>query len=525
VIGIEIGSANLRAARLLRRGRAWHAQWSPEIPIERGPSPSDETAWPELGRALDALPEEFRSGRERIAVSLPPPLYTVRVLSFPFRSARKIRRAAPFVIEQVIPGRIEDVTFALVPLRDHGSSGPKRDGRPDEQRVLAALCRKRILRKVLAEFQSRKIDPEIVHPDLMATAVLAAQAERGAIGNPTSQHGQDRAAEATAAARDDRTPGGLRVLVDLDRAAARFIVLKDGALRFARVIRRPGSPLTHAPNRGPASDVLARNIDAILRGEGLDGETGAGEWLCDGDADEEDVVARAALGSVCATSRPLRPGPLAPGAGSVGAVLAQVADGHGPLRPLGSALALAEDEVGLNLRVGEFQCEGERRLVRRQLTAAGLLMAVVLGLLAGHQTRRYFEVRTRIREVRARQETVFRGVCPQPRLKPSALVMKRVSQDIVRDRKRQAEQTPSLRSVLPYWVELSLIQRVAGHVDFESLDFDQKGAKLTALAQDLASKNRFQAAVEQSRKLRGGVTTIRQHQQQYVFEMRLQYKE
>jgi general secretion pathway protein L len=103
----------------------------------------------------------------KVVSALPGRLFTQRVLSFPFNDRKKIEKALPFEIEDLVPFALDDVVLGQLVLP--GEPGQK----AAETSVLCVMLAKDELRRHLELLAGAGIDPQAVVPSFAGLAALA----------------------------------------------------------------------------------------------------------------------------------------------------------------------------------------------------------------------------------------------------------------------------------------------------------------------------------------------------------------
>lgn len=130
-----------------------------EATIEPSHSGSDSP-----GRGLEAAIEKVVGGFDpsgaEFLVSISPELVSYRNLRIPFKDRKKIRQVLPFEIEPALPFPIEDVVISFQTVRQ-----------ADQTDIIAGIVRTSDLEIILAALKKQDIDPQIVTPGGLSTAV------------------------------------------------------------------------------------------------------------------------------------------------------------------------------------------------------------------------------------------------------------------------------------------------------------------------------------------------------------------
>jgi type II secretion system protein L len=103
----------------------------------------------------------------RIVSSIPGRLFTQRTLTLPFADRKRIEKALPFEIEDLVPFGLEEVVLDHLVL---GSSGGKKDA---AAQVLGIMLPKAILRQHLNLLSSAGVDPQSIIPSYAGLFAVA----------------------------------------------------------------------------------------------------------------------------------------------------------------------------------------------------------------------------------------------------------------------------------------------------------------------------------------------------------------
>ncbi len=109
----------------------------------------------------------------RIVSVIPGRLFTQRVVTFPFGDRKKIEKALPFEIEDLLPFELDASVLEHLAL----AAG---DGKTQETSVLAAVLPKTALRTHLDRLAVLGIDPQVVVPSFAGLAAVARMLPAGA---------------------------------------------------------------------------------------------------------------------------------------------------------------------------------------------------------------------------------------------------------------------------------------------------------------------------------------------------------
>lgn len=123
-----------------------------------------------LRETVKALPDA------RIVLALPGRFFTQRVVTFPFADRKRIEKALPFEMEDLVPLPLDALVLDHLPL--NGTPGTK----TAETRVLCMALPKTVLREHLDRLSAAGIDPQAVVPSPAALAAVAVMMPAGANG-------------------------------------------------------------------------------------------------------------------------------------------------------------------------------------------------------------------------------------------------------------------------------------------------------------------------------------------------------
>jgi len=108
---------------------------------------------------VDILRERSKDWADaKIVSSIPGHLFTQRTLTLPFADRKRIEKALPFEVEDIVPFDLGDVVLDHLVL---GSSGEKKTA---ETQVLCMMLPKTVLRRHLDLLAGAGIDPQVIVP-------------------------------------------------------------------------------------------------------------------------------------------------------------------------------------------------------------------------------------------------------------------------------------------------------------------------------------------------------------------------
>jgi len=119
---------------------------------------------------VDILKEKAREWTgARIISSIPGHLFTQRLVRFPFSDRKRVEKALPFELEDLVPFDLDDVVIDHVVLQN----GKAAADAPKEAPVLGIMLPKEVLRKHLDLLASAGIDPQVIVPSYIGLDALS----------------------------------------------------------------------------------------------------------------------------------------------------------------------------------------------------------------------------------------------------------------------------------------------------------------------------------------------------------------
>lgn len=387
-------------------GLEWTGGYQKDIPPAGGPLDWGKETIPGLGEFL----AEHRRPADRVVVSLPVHLMSLRALTLPFSDARKLEKVVPFEIEALLPYPLEEVVVDYHAV----------DTTDGKTHLLAAAAPRSLVKHYLDQLARAGIDPEWVELDGMALIHLMRHTfpERSA---PGARAGEDP----------------VSAVLDIGASKTIIGILRRGRAAFLRTILWGGRDMTTA--LAEACGISIEEAEEWKRQAGLD-DSGISRLHQKGVSETirralEPLTAElirtfhvAQAGEPSAGQKTVTELVLYGGGGKLkglGSYLAtelglqvtgrapKIVSGNGaswdPAFAVGLGLALRGAnpvaESGMNFRKGEFAHGRERvgsRARNRFLWIAALLVAMLAGadlyLKYSLQMSQYQALKTRVRE-------------------------------------------------------------------------------------------------------------------------------
>ncbi len=107
----------------------------------------------------------------RIVSSIPGHLFTQRLVKLPFGDRKRVEKALPFEIEDIVPFPLEDVIVDHVIL-ETGKNGKSAEG-SKEAHVLGLILPKEVLKRHLELLAAAGIDPQVITPSFIGLDALS----------------------------------------------------------------------------------------------------------------------------------------------------------------------------------------------------------------------------------------------------------------------------------------------------------------------------------------------------------------
>ena len=416
VLGLDFGTSSVKAV-LLRTG-LMGVEWAGghQMDLPRSPSAFD---WAK--ESMTGIKEwiaQHRLPTDRVVVSVPAHLTSIRSLALPFSDARQLEKIIPFEIEALLPYPLEEVVV------DYHVTGAA-DGKTQ---LLTAAVPRELLKHYLGHLAGAGIDPEAVELDGLALMNLAryARPEKTKTGN---------------------RPNGDAETMALDIGASKTVVciMRRGQAVFLRTILWGGRNLTTAlqeqcgvsPEEAeewkrqaglmdegisrlhqkevsqtirralePFMEELARTIRVYRADAPLKGQKTAMEFiLCGGGGKLKG------LESHLASELGLQPAGLSP----------RIASGNGlrwdPVFAQGLGLALKATRLPggsrMNFRKGEFVYAREATAASSRARYLGIAALVVAALAATDLYANYGVKMSRYQTLKAEVREQFRAMFPE----------------------------------------------------------------------------------------------------------------
>ncbi len=117
---------------------------------------------------VDILKERSKAwSGAKIVSSIPGHLFTQRTLTLPFADRKRIEKALPFEVEDIVPFDLGDVVL------DHLVLGSETAKKETETRVLCMMLPKTVLRRHLDLLAGAGIDPQVIVPSYAGLSAVA----------------------------------------------------------------------------------------------------------------------------------------------------------------------------------------------------------------------------------------------------------------------------------------------------------------------------------------------------------------
>jgi general secretion pathway protein L len=121
---------------------------------------------------VEILKEKARAwGGARIISSIPGHLFTQRLVQFPFSDRKRVEKALPFELEDLVPFELDEVIIDHIVLGD-GKNGKAPEAAKEAQ-VLGLMLPKEILKKHIELLASAGIDPQVIVPSYIGLDALS----------------------------------------------------------------------------------------------------------------------------------------------------------------------------------------------------------------------------------------------------------------------------------------------------------------------------------------------------------------
>lgn len=161
ILGLDFGSSCLKAVSLRKKwtGLEWTGGYQKDWP--RTQDPFDWAKEPFSG--LKEWIAEHRLATDRVVVSVPVHLISLRMLVLPFQDVRKLEKVVPFEVEGLLPYSLEEVVvdYQVTEVGDGKSH------------LLVAAVPRSLMKNYLDQLARAGINPESVELDGMALMNLA----------------------------------------------------------------------------------------------------------------------------------------------------------------------------------------------------------------------------------------------------------------------------------------------------------------------------------------------------------------
>jgi type IV pilus assembly protein PilM len=243
ILGLDIGSFSIKAVCIRKgiMGVEWVGAYQKDLSRFQGPFD-----WPKEGiLGLKEWIADQGLPIDRVVVSLPAHLISLRTLTLPFSDVRRIEKVVPYEIEALLPYPLEE---AVIDYHAFESTEGKSN-------ILAAAAPVVLIKHYLEYLSQAGIDPEAVELDGMALMNLV----RNSLPEPPG---------------GDAAKKGDTVALDIGASKTVVCILRGGLTTFVRTILWGGQDVTAA----------------LSAGFGISPEE-AEEWKRESDLTGEDVSA------------------------------------------------------------------------------------------------------------------------------------------------------------------------------------------------------------------------------------------
>ncbi len=254
-VGLDIGTSAVRAAMVqMQRGAPVLKRYG-QVALTEGAVVGGEIVDPDLVRdALIALWKSAKLPKRRVVVGIANQRIIVRRLDVPYMSEEELRESLAFRAAEYVPMAIDDAVLDFVPLEEFAT--------PEGEAMLSVLviaAQKDMIDEVLGVVTGAGIKPMAL--DLQAFAMV-----RAAFGTEFD------------------VPPGSQAMVNIGAGVTQVAILKNGTVRFLRIMPMGGSSFTRA--LASAASISSDEAERLKRRIGV---------LPEGRADAEGDPGRAAL--------------------------------------------------------------------------------------------------------------------------------------------------------------------------------------------------------------------------------------
>ncbi|MDA8063012.1 MAG: type IV pilus assembly protein PilM [Actinomycetota bacterium] len=221
-IGLDIGSTAVRAAELRFRGGGWEVARYAQVGLPHGAVVDGEVRdVAEVGAALRRLWSAGGFSSRRVVLGVSGQRLVVRQADAPNVSAKEMRSAIGFKIEDLVPLPAANVEFDLQPLASKGEGGDA------DRTVVLAAVHGDVVRSSLAAAHAAKLEVRAVDAVPLAL-VRAAASGQGA---------------------------GTELLVSIGGDLSVLAVMEEGRPGFIRILGRGGGDVTRVVAEATSHDV------------------------------------------------------------------------------------------------------------------------------------------------------------------------------------------------------------------------------------------------------------------------------
>lgn len=402
IIGLDIGSYSIKAAKLEGSFRGFELEAFYEKPLLRDSGPPPEEV---ITSTLRELVSEWEMDGYTFITSLPGNQVSTRIISLPFTEQKKIDQVVGFEVEGDLPFSLEELVVDYHILHK----------KENESRILVAAVEKELFKSFLGVLAAAGIDPRIVDIDSLALFNLYQIVSGGENEKCLS-------------------------LIDLGAAKTSICIFSGGQVFFIRTIPLAGDAITRAIQKDfelsyTQAEELKHRTGELNQGE-KDKVSLTIKKVIDPLLQEiwqtfyhsgEMSIKRVEKAFICGgTSRLLNlPEYLAERLDievTRLSILKEIPHSFPETPEMDSispqALALGLREVGrlevsrVNFRKGEFSFRKAIKEIQGKLIFAGILILVIIFLASFSFFSRYFQLSSQYYDVQTQVKTIFAETFP-----------------------------------------------------------------------------------------------------------------
>jgi hypothetical protein len=244
VLGIDIRKESVSAVLVKASLRESRIDTHAYIPI---PDSETEGAPDNIKTALEALIGQINPVGCDCVVSISADHFSYRILSVPFKEAKKIRMVLPFELEPTVPFPVDDLVIDFIDLET--------DRLGDQTDLIAVAVPKPDLTPYIENLAAVKIDPEMITVSGLPSALLLAR---------------------------QADPGEDQLFLEINKTISTLFIVGSGRIKLLRSIPTPVAEDTRAGALGAfvrrtlaAYGELSRSdfqpLNIVMTGSGLNG--------------------------------------------------------------------------------------------------------------------------------------------------------------------------------------------------------------------------------------------------------------